>query len=735
MTAPATDKPTADVSAVLSDQKRGVDEVVSIPRSPIVLGISGHLNNRIEDIPALKSALETLFNGLEKSYPNTPLMVMSSLARGADQLAVEVALERNRAQKPGDRKIQIIAPLPFPVNIYRKSSTFTDHEEDAEKLQGFLDSGEVESYVVPLPEALNDDDLDGWERIVRDPDQQRTCYANAGGYVVGRCHALIALWDGAAPAKPSGTAEMVQCKLAGKTPKLFPWKKPLLMGGEKGPVFAICTPRESATEAVTEKPQPAGQITILLPGGDRPLSMHELRLGHDRLGRFSHRLGEATGAGKTRSKAGAKEAAWVEWEQFREICQSIDDFNRDLTRYRQPIMTRIGSLSGSSLWRDADGISIPKSLRTLLILRESAATLAGKLDRPSHLCMRALFVVLFLAGLSFTFYAHWPWSPSRYPTAWKDAMPGDWIHVDPRNLLLITFLLSLAGAVVVVLIAWWYRFSERYLDYRALAEAVRVRIMWGAAGIPESVAESYLGQMRSEIAWARMALKSASPPPAIWQRYFRNLTADVKIARLRTVADLWVRKQRKYFADKMQVHRIGAAKLRSRGFQMALVGWFIALAFVPLAYWHAFESRPLNPQARAAEEGVSPTVATSPGLPASSALSEHLDKPPAAAAKNRRPETEHSGQKWPLIVIGTLVLAGGLLIAYCERRSHEELAKQYERMAKVFSQGEQEIDDLLLANNTEAIQDVMRALGREAIMENAQWLILRRNRPVELLIQ
>lgn len=33
------------------------------------------------------------------------------------------------------------------------------------------------------------------------------------------------------------------------------------------------------------------------------------------------------------------------------------------------------------------------------------------------------------------------------------------------------------------------------------------------------------------------------------------------------------------------------------------------------------------------------------------------------------------------------------------------------------------------------MQDVLSALGREAVMENAQWLILRRNRPVELLLQ
>ena len=90
-----------------------------------------------------------------------------------------------------------------------------------------------------------------------------------------------------------------------------------------------------------------------------------------------------------------------------------------------------------------------------------------------------------------------------------------------------------------------------------------------------------------------------------------------------------------------------------------------------------------------------------------------------------------------LILSGTLVLSGGLLVAYCERRSHDELAKQYERMTKIFTQGEAEIRKHLDAENLDLpkVQDVLTALGREAIMENAQWLILRRNRPFELPIQ
>jgi hypothetical protein len=54
-----------------------------------------------------------------------------------------------------------------------------------------------------------------------------------------------------------------------------------------------------------------------------------------------------------------------------------------------------------------------------------------------------------------------------------------------------------------------FRHLERQaLDYRALAEALRVQIYWMAAGISESVAASYLQQMRSEMSWIRQAVRA-----------------------------------------------------------------------------------------------------------------------------------------------------------------------------------------------------------------------------------
>jgi hypothetical protein len=65
---------------------------------------------------------------------------------------------------------------------------------------------------------------------------------------VRHCYALIALWDGKPPAKPSGTAKMVACKLEGKASALYLRRKPLLLGAENGPIFIVGTPRLESGE-------------------------------------------------------------------------------------------------------------------------------------------------------------------------------------------------------------------------------------------------------------------------------------------------------------------------------------------------------------------------------------------------------------------------------------------------------------------------------------------------------
>ena len=99
----------------------------------------------------------------------------------------------------------------------------------------------------------------------------------------------------------------------------------------------------------------------------------------------------------------------------------------------------------------------------------------------------------------------------------------------------------LGSDTVLVLVMWYYRVNERRLDYRSLAEALRVRVFWAIGGIGASVVDSYLRQMRGEMAWARRALRSSAPPPSLWRESFSRQSAEIQLKKLQWVRLEWVR--------------------------------------------------------------------------------------------------------------------------------------------------------------------------------------------------
>jgi hypothetical protein len=103
--------------------------------------------------------------------------------------------------------------------------------------------------------------------------------------------------------------------------------------------------------------------------------------------------------------------------------------------------------------------------------------------------------------------------------------------------------------------AWllWFQahrreYQEKYHDYRALAEGLRVQFFWNLLGLPDLVDENYLPKQEGELDWIRGAIRS-------WER------RDVKVAAASPVAPeqradqkalvrrRWVRAQYQYFAE------------------------------------------------------------------------------------------------------------------------------------------------------------------------------------------
>jgi hypothetical protein len=658
---------TAPDNPVAPDQTQNLPDpgATISPKVPIVLGITGHRDIRESDRPALTNAVEAILREFGAAYPNSPIILLSSLAAGADQLAAHAALGL------AVRKTEVVvrAPLPMPASAYRMSTSF-DTEDDRKAFDAMLaNHTQVECFTVPPPWDGDPTEAE-WEDIATgrgDPEKSRrhACYAAAGVYIVRHCHALIALWDGNdAPQRASGTAEIVKFALSGAPPAGLPNSRlqPLGYRGDRIPVVVVHTPRAPGN-GEPAKSKEAGAIEVRLPTDDADFG---ISLGRRRVAqqvRWPRRL--LYGLMPTRlARSWPRFERSSELGQMQLICQTVDDFNSEVARALPGLEERARNAFATCPIPGALG----ERLRRMICVRECAAHVARALDKKLRRAQVALFLVLLAAVTLFHFYAHW----------FRFEAHGQSIAVLHEPIFLFVFLSLLFGSMLMVAGVWLSRLEQRRSDYRALAEALRVRRAWALAGIGVSVADSYLGQLRGAMAWTRRALMQICPPPREWAIAFAGLrSADEQTARLREVRDSWVKGQVDNFRRTYKENHHHAVRLRGGGFALAFLGWVMWLT---------------------------PVVDVG------------------------HPDSLH------LILSGFLVVAGGILIAVAERRSYEELANQYERMLVVFSNGDRELQKRLDANDVAGAQAVLLALGGEAIIENAQWLILRRARPFELHI-
>ena len=163
----------------------------------------------------------------------TPIVVLSSLAPGADTLVAQLALEEEFA----NQNFHVQAPLPFPADAYREASTFRPNgatDEEVQRLQEDYDAVLAKvraadsdaAFPVLLDKDLESSEAEQMERFAKDVNdsvRRRLRYQAAGEYVAIHCDLLLAIWDDDDPAcAPEGTAAVVEAKRRGPTSDLLP---------------------------------------------------------------------------------------------------------------------------------------------------------------------------------------------------------------------------------------------------------------------------------------------------------------------------------------------------------------------------------------------------------------------------------------------------------------------------------------------------------------------------------
>lgn len=228
--------------------------------------------------------------------------------------------------------------------------------------------------------------------------------------------------------------------------------------------------------------------------------------------------------------------------------------------------------------------------------------------------------------------------------------------------------------------------DTQHEDYRAMAEGLRVRFFWKVAGIKDSVADYYLGKQRSELDWIRNGFRGWSVvegpqdqvKPGVDDNDWDNDNEDQR-DRLKFVRKYWIDQQRGYFARAAKRNR-RCHELIERFGRICIAG-VILLGLVLLA----------------------PCI---------------------------RYNELHLG--WVAIGLEALLALAAILHHFNNRMGYAEYAKQYARMASLFARGSELVGRFLESQDYDNAVRCVRKVGIEALTENGDWLLLRRERPLEV---
>jgi hypothetical protein len=566
---------------------------------PLVVGVTSHRNMAASEIGPIRQRVRDFFAQLRIEFPDLPLVVLSALAEGGDQMVAHEALAVGA---------RLIAPLPLPPKSYADDFT------DAASRAAFAD-------LCRRAEVLQLPSLPGASAAsTAAPGEARNRqYAQAGVFVASHSHILLALWDGRESDLLGGTAQVVRYHLNGIMPGLIERRRDgqtPLDSGDESVVFHIACSRAEGDGVLQPPLQPL-----------QPLQARWI----------------------TEKNSRAADAGMP--AEFHALFERMQEFNLDKKRYADDI--RIQAMhSGDDAGDGADGDVLDESFAV-------ADWLAMHFQKRVLLTLRSIHILAALTGIAFICY-------SDLPTDLPYQFDGIYVFI----------VLFGAGALLARL-AHRHNWHRKYVDYRALAEGLRVQRWWRRAGIAATSSsafahDNFMQKQDIELGWIRNVMRAASMQTVD--------DAEVPEAALATVIREWIGApagggQLDYYTRKTEhrsrMHRMTLGLARGCLWAGISIGVFLAL----------FQSR-LGPD----------------------------------------------NTTLLVTAMGVLAIVAAARESYAYRKGDKELIKQYRYMRSIFANARKLLDT---RQDAASQREILRSLGDAALAEHSEWALMHRERPLE----
>ncbi len=447
------------------------------------------------------------------------------------------------------------------------------------------------------------------------PGEQRDAqYAEAGVFISSHCHILLALWDGRDSDLVGGTAQIVRYHLDAILPGSFGRRhdaRSLLDRGDESLVYHIACSRTDDEPGSIDPPRP-------------PLRALEARW-------------------LCQSLARAPVARMP--DEYALMFRRMAEFNIDMQRH---VGAEHARLSQAVKWTGSGDV--------LDDLFTTADGLAIHFQKRVHLAMRGIHTLALVMGISFVAYSD---------------LPVDLINPGP---MIDVFVASFAMGLLLDRIAKRRSWHRKYIDYRALAEGLRVQGYWRRAGISAagSVAfahDNFMQKQDVELGWIRNVMRAAG---------LRAHESDG--AAVATVIEEWIGPptgagQLGYYARKTVERSRVARSARMLSSGCMWIGMGIGGMLAVFHRWLDAD-----------------TITTL------------------------------------VAVIGMLAIIAAVRESYAFRKADKELVKQYRLMGDLFEGAREALD---AESDPDDQRDILRALGEAALTEHAEWALMHRERPLE----
>jgi len=445
------------------------------------------------------------------------------------------------------------------------------------------------------------------------PNRSRQ-YAQVGVFLSAHCHILLALWDGKGSTQIGGTAQVVRFHQDDVMPGFAP---------------------RTAASRLTLVDDESDLVYHVVCSRDRP--------------------GGAPAPGFTALDAfwytrdGAQPRTPGLPERYRQIFERTAEFNADVRRFAGRI-----AREGWSLLPREPVPGLPPGLRDINELYVASDWLAGHFQRRTLWTLRLTHLMVLLVGITYMTYS----------------------DLNSARLLLLVMVVLMTTAAGIGFAATRGSWHRKYLDYRTLAEGLRVQFYWAAAGVTSGnvtkfAHDNFLQMQDPDLGWIRNVMRVAGTEC--------DVLPNADPAGVEFAEREWIGDERGgqlgYFRRKT-ADRIRRARATEQLSAIGLLASLLALVVLLLI-------------GAGAPEGV----------------------------------------RLPLVYgVGVLLLSIGVRQSYTSAIAESEIIRQYQFMLRIFGNARTRLDQ---AESLADRRRVLKILGDAALEEHAEWILMHRHRSID----